>query len=295
MGKKFKDLDLNNAFLFAATMSDPDTCRLVLEIILGEELPPVTVHTEHTVLFSADFRSVRFDVYATDELQVNYNIEAQRYGVKDLPKRSRFHQAEMDVMSIKPGQKFEDLKPAYVIFVCTFDPFGKGLYKYTFENACQECGIPLEDGAKRIFLNTKGTNADEVSLELQHFLSYVQQSTDEFVADVNDANISKIHERVTRVKEMKDLEEMFMTGEEWLEEMKAEGLAEGLAEGRTQGLAEGRISGIAQSVITVISRWGNVPADIEAKIMSESEEAVLLAWVKSASEASSLEEFIEKM
>lgn len=58
MGKSFKELDLSNAFLFAAALSDADTCRLVLEIILGEKLPPVSVHAEHMVFVSSDFTRV---------------------------------------------------------------------------------------------------------------------------------------------------------------------------------------------------------------------------------------------
>ena len=47
-----------------------------------------------------------------------------------------FHQAEMDVTSLLPGEDFSKLRTGYVIFICTFDPFGKGLYRYTFENRC---------------------------------------------------------------------------------------------------------------------------------------------------------------
>ncbi len=41
MGKKFKELDLSNAFLFAAALEDPQTCRLVLEIILGRKVESI--------------------------------------------------------------------------------------------------------------------------------------------------------------------------------------------------------------------------------------------------------------
>ena len=34
--KPFKELDLSNSFLFAAALEDEETCRLVLEIILGK-------------------------------------------------------------------------------------------------------------------------------------------------------------------------------------------------------------------------------------------------------------------
>lgn len=35
MKEQFKDLNLNNWFLFAAVLEDSEACKLVLEIILG--------------------------------------------------------------------------------------------------------------------------------------------------------------------------------------------------------------------------------------------------------------------
>lgn len=103
--KKFEDLDLSNAFLFAAALEDPETCRLILELILGESLPNVNVHVEHSILFNSDFRSIRLDVYAEDELQVGYDLEMQNEAKEILPKRSRFYQAEIDVGALKPDRK----------------------------------------------------------------------------------------------------------------------------------------------------------------------------------------------
>ncbi len=37
----------------------------------------VKVHAEHSILVNSDFKSVRLDIYASDEMQVNYNLEAQ--------------------------------------------------------------------------------------------------------------------------------------------------------------------------------------------------------------------------
>lgn len=277
MIKPFKELDLSNAFLFDAAMADNDTCKLVLEIILGRKLPQVQVHVEHSILISSDFRSVRFDVYACDEVRVNYNIEAQNENEHDLPKRSRYHQAEMDVAALKPGEKFSDLKPAYIIFVCTFDPFGKGLYRYTFENTCKECGIPLDDEATRIFLNTKGKNTNEVPKELIHFLNYMEHSDDAYVSQVNDTNISRLHKRVQSVKSMKEMEERYMTGEEMLEKREAKGLTEGAA----------------QMVITFLSEKGVVPETLTDKILSEKDVEVIQSWGKLAARVSSVEEFEE--
>ena len=118
MGKKFKDLDLSNAFLFAAALEDPQTCRLVLEIILGRKVPKVKVHTEHTILYNSEFRSVRLDVYAEDEFHVSYDLEMQNQNERNLAKRSRYYQAEMDVSSLKPGEDFNGLKPSCIIYIC---------------------------------------------------------------------------------------------------------------------------------------------------------------------------------
>ncbi len=105
MEKTFQELDLSNSFLFAAALEDSETCRLVLEIILEHELPRVTVHAEHSILVSSDFRSVQLDIYASDEVHVNYNVEAQNWNEGNLAKRSRFHQAEMDVYPEHEGRE----------------------------------------------------------------------------------------------------------------------------------------------------------------------------------------------
>ena len=61
-------------------------CQLVIELILGIKVPKVSVHVEHSILISSDFRSVRLDVYASDELKVGYDIEAQNEDAGNLVK-----------------------------------------------------------------------------------------------------------------------------------------------------------------------------------------------------------------
>ncbi|MBD5456466.1 MAG: Rpn family recombination-promoting nuclease/putative transposase [Lachnospiraceae bacterium] len=214
--KQFKDLDLSNAFLFSAALEDEETCRLVLECILGTPVGRVKVKAERSILFSSDFRCVRLDIFASDEFNVGYNLEMQNADEKNLPKRSRYHQAEMDLSSLKPGQDFNDLKPSIIIFICSFDPFGRGLYRYTFEERCLEEEFSLEDGTKRIFLSTKGTYKKDVSEELVNFLNYVTNSTDACVNQMSDDNLRRIHERVKILKQSRKLEEKYMQFQELL-------------------------------------------------------------------------------
>lgn len=275
MEKTFQELDLSNSFLFSAALEDEETCQLVLEIILGCKIPKAKVHAEHSVLINSDFKSVRLDIYASDEVQVNYNLEAQNENQGNLPKRSRFYQAEMDVSSLKPGEDYHNLKPGYVIFICSFDPFGQGLYRYTFEERCLERDISLGDGTRKIFLNTKGKNEDEVSEELVHFLKYVEESTSEYVSSITDESIIHLHEKITELKKQRKLEARYMTVEEWMS-IRAD---------------KAREEGKQESILMLLSEVGDVPAELETRIFSERDSETLKNWLKLAARAESVEQF----
>ena len=209
--KNFKDLNLSNAFLFAVAMQDEETCRIVLETVLDKEIGKVKVNVEHTILYSSDIRSVRLDVYARDAVEVDYDIEMQNEDEKNLPKRSRYYQAQMDIARLKPNETYRNLQSNYVIFLCTFDPFGHQLYRYTYEMCCKETGEPLEDGAYRIFLNTKGKNAGDVPTQLVNLLGYLEHSTDDYVEEHSDVSLQRLHEKVTELKHDREWEGRYMT------------------------------------------------------------------------------------
>ncbi len=236
MRRKFQELNLKDAFLFAAAMQDEEICRTILEVILEKPVDKISVHTEHSLLFSSDFRSIRLDVYVRDGLQVEYNLEMQNEDRKNLARRSRYHQAEMDVASLKPGEDFSDLKPGYVIFICTYDPFDRHMYRYTFENRCLEQDFPLGDETKKIFLSTKGENEEEVPSVLVNFLRYVENSTDEYAETVNDAAVQMLHRKVTQLKKSREWEGRYMKFEELLLESEEKGREEGRQEGKADML-----------------------------------------------------------
>ena len=128
----------------------------------------------------------------------------------NLPLRSRYYQAQLDVGGLKPGEDYTNLKLLYVIFICNFDPFKEELYRYTFSMQCEERNIFLNDGVKRIFLNTKGKNKDEVSTTLVDFLGYLNDSTDSYVKQNSNEKIREIHERIKILKKNRDVEERYM-------------------------------------------------------------------------------------
>ena len=208
---KFQELNLNNAFLFPAALEDPETCRLVLECITDETVGELKVKAEYTKLYNSEFKYIRLDVYAKDVVtEVSYDLEMQNKDEYNLPLRSRYYQAQIDVTNLKFGEEYKDLKPLYVIFICNFDPFDKEFYRYTFSMQCEEGNFPLDDGVKRIFFNTAGKNREEVPKILIDFLGYLNDSTDSYVEQDLDEKVKQIHERIKLLKQNRDVEKNYM-------------------------------------------------------------------------------------
>ena len=243
--KTLKDLNLLDRFLFSQAADDPDTMRDMLEIILGREvvlkLLPQTEKEQRTHPLN---RYVRLDVWAMDEEERIYNTEVQREDTGNLPKRSRFYQALIDSNLLKPGEVgFQRLNPVYIILLCPIDLFGYGLYRYTFQMQCKEVpGLSLQDGAVRIFLNTRGQHAEGVPQELIELLRYMEHTTEEVSASCTSERIHNIQKRIHAIKSSEKIGVKYMQAweEKILEQEKAreEGHASGLREGLIQKLKE---------------------------------------------------------
>ena len=209
--RKFQELNLSDDFLFPAALEDPITCRLVLECIIEEKIGELEVKVEYTKKYNSEFKYIRLDVYAKDSVtKLSYNLEMQNKDEHNLPLRSRYYQSQIDIGNLKPGEDYRNLKPVYVIFICNFDPFDQELYRYTFSMQCEERGFILNDGAKRIFLSTKGKNESEVPTLLLDFLGYLNDSTDEYVEYNPNEKIKEIHGRIKEMKKNRDVEARYM-------------------------------------------------------------------------------------
>lgn len=323
MGESFQKLNLTNAYLFAAAMQDEEICRNVLEIALNKRISRVKAHVEQVLFLDSEFKSVRFDVYASDEEEVSYDVEMQNDFGRDLPRRCRYYQAELDVSSLKPGEDYKELKPSYIIFICAFDPFGKGRYQYVFEEYCKEAGLALGDGTQKIFFNTNGTDSENITPQLLHLFEYLKQSTEEVANMHNDEKIQLIHRRVEYLKRDRKLEAGYMTMEEYIHseaerrakemaemlakpmaesmakpmaETLAKPLAESMAKPMAESLAESlAASKIAQNIVALLAELGSVPEELSECIAAEKREDTLAAWLKIAARADSIEEFQSKM
>lgn len=88
-------------------------------------------------------------------------------------------------------------------------------------------GLRLEDGATRIFLNTRGIETTGVSQELIDLLHYFEKTTDSNAAASSSDKIRRLHEKVSRIKDSEEIGIKFMN--EWEEKMleRKEGREEG--------------------------------------------------------------------
>lgn len=231
--KSLQDLTLLDRFLFAEVMEDPKTFENILSIILGEDISiKGRPQSEHESRTSPLKRQVRLDVWAEDETDAVYNVEAQKENTKNLPHRSRFYQALIDSKLLDPGEvDFSNMKDCYSIIIAPFDLFGRGLYQYTFQMTCAETDQLLEDGATRIFLNTHGKNSEDISPELKELLYYMEHTTEEI--SCSTSRLQEIKNHVNIVKSSEEIGVKYM--QEWEEKIleKRKARAEGRAEGET--------------------------------------------------------------
>lgn len=270
--KTLQDLNLINGFLFGASTEDPQNAEFIAKLIIeratGRKVKEVTV-TQEKNLFGLDvnYHGIRMDLYVTECENNNvvrvYDIEPNRYGINELPKRSRFSQALTDAKLLKSGKVYKDMPEYLSIWILTKDPFGKNQMLYSVKN-CVE-GFPeivYNDGVKKLFLYVGGELGG--SEPLKDLLRYFLQSEKQ---NVVDESIEKLHTIVEKVKNNRKVGEQYMTWQEMLEyekeEAREEARAEGLAEGRAEGHAEGYAEAKSESIVAVIKMCKNLDASDE--------------------------------
>lgn len=271
--KKLKELTIKDNFLFGAVMADEANCRGLLELVLEIRIEQVKVSREKSIVYHPEYKGVRLDVYAEDEKHTHYNVEMQVVGSPDLGKRTRYYHSQIDMELMASGGNYAELPNTYVIFICDFDPFGKGKYRYTFQNFCAEDKeICLQDCSASVFLNTRGENDADVPKALVRFLEFVRANSDESMQDFGDAFVMQLQNAIHQIKCNREMEERFMLFEEMLRDERAEGKAE--------------------AILDLLSERGEIPNELAEKIMREKNFAVLKRYLKAAAEAESIEQFM---
>ena len=277
--RNFKDLTIRDAFMFAAVMSDPEICRRVLELALGIPISEVHIQTEKTMSYHSEYHGVRLDVYAADVNRTRFNVEMQVTLQKFLSKRSRYYHNQIDMDALLTGNSYEDLPDTYVIFICDFDPFGDGLYRYSTGTYCEETGNRINDGVKTIYLNAHGKNRKDIPEELLEFLDYVKNTGRRKEISTADPFVRHLQNTIDTIKQDRSMEERYMLLEEMMRNEKQEG---------RQEIA-------VQFLLDSLNSKFSVSTALSKKISSETDMNKLQSWFQLSLKVTSLEDFEKNM
>ena len=200
-----------------------------------------------------------------------------------LGKRSRYYQSQMDMELLLSGEDYSELPDTYVIFICDFDPFEEGKYRYTFKMTCKESvQTNLEDGRTIVFLNTHGKNESEVPKELVTFLKFVKADLAGSEEAFDDSYVEQLQNFIRKIKGSREMEERFMIFEEMLKEEREEGREEGR-------------SVLKETLLLCLQSFGDVPDEVLEQIQTQQDMEVLKNWMQTAFQSKTLEEFVQKM
>ena len=149
--KKFRLID--DTFFSACFDNNEADVEYILRIILDKpNLKVLKVQTQKNVenLYG---RSVRFDVFATDDSGKLYNIEVQRADSGAIPSRARYNSVMLDYHKLKKKAKFNELPETFVIFITEHDVLKDGKQIYHIERIIRETNKLFEDGTHIIYVN----------------------------------------------------------------------------------------------------------------------------------------------
>ncbi len=171
-------LPISDARVFAKIAQEhPDICHKLAERLIGAPTGSVTKVVSEDEESTLDARGVRFGVYIEGE-QALVDVEMQTTRSSDLSQRAACYRAVLTRRGLRRGENFAALSRRYVVFICTFDPFGCGWARYSARTRIKDemngrGGFTVEDGETTLFYNAAGF-ADCDDPGIAHVLEYVQ-------------------------------------------------------------------------------------------------------------------------
>lgn len=252
--RKLEELNLMDDFLFQELVAQEgdgeEFVRILLKTILGKTVRKVKIVPQKNVLgIDTNRHGIRLDAYieeSADEMIPNgkvldaeissdiYDIEPNKnYEKKSLPKRMRYYHGLIDTQLLSNGVQYDKLQNVIIIVILPYDPFGKNRMVYTIRNQCvEDVSVPYDDGAKKIFLYTKGTEGNP-SQELRDMLKYIEVTTEE---NVTNQDIESVNRLVNKLKQKREVGINYMKSWEREEMVRDEGREEGREEGAERKL-----------------------------------------------------------
>ena len=242
--EKYENISFTNNFAFCKVLQNEEICREVIETLLHIKVGKLKYKSlEKELKLEIDKRAVRLDVYVADSDRV-FDLEMQTTDNKNLDCRMRYYQSMIDAELLDKGADFTELKESNVIFFCTFDPFRKGLPRYTFCNTCEELpDLKLADKCRKIAYNVNAFKkvGDEKVRKLLEFISTGKSET---------SLTNKINQELIRVQGNEEWRAEYMTLEMLKKDTYDSGFTDGRNEGISMGLSQAKIE-TAKNALTM--------------------------------------------
>ena len=214
-------MTFSNNLVFLEVMKNKELCKHLIEHVLHIHIREILyLETDKSISVRIDSKRIRLDVYVKDENDTVLDIEMQTTGpnstvyrgtdeetvLRELPLRTRYYQSLASMDMLHRGMTYNELRKSYVIFICTFDPFGKGLPVYHFTYRCKENNaLEMQDLTENIFLNARAADKTD-DKELSAFLSYVNgnKPESEFTRTVDRETARVKDDEIWRARGRKD-------------------------------------------------------------------------------------------
>lgn len=205
--KRLEELEIWDDFMFGAVMRNKGLCKPLLEMILRKKIKDIQYpELQKTIDKQYDAKSIRLDVYVEDDIQTVYNIEIQTTNKKNLPKRTRYYQGIIDLNILDKGEDYNKLRKSFIIFICNYDPFGKGRCMYRFENICvDDPMMKLGDDSVKIIINPFGKSDDRMGKGFKSFMEFLKSGKP------NDSYTEALAKEMDYVKSSEEWRREYMT------------------------------------------------------------------------------------
>ncbi len=234
--KPIEELTFTDDYMFGYVMRNEEICKELLERLLKIKIERLEYpELQKSISPYYEAKGVRLDVYVKDSDKV-FDIEIQNGKKLNLGKRCRYYQSMIDIDNLLKGANYNALNESYIIFICTFDPFGKSLSHYTLKTCCiQDLDVDIKDGAIKEIFNAKAY-ANEEDIEISNFLKYIdsKETSDDFTDKINHlVENAKINEKFRSKYLAVNIRETDI-----YEEGRNDGFAQGISQGAEQKAIE---------------------------------------------------------
>jgi len=270
-------LDLRCDWAFKRVMQDPELLMLLLNDFLPETITEVQYLHNEPSLIDRDEKQVIMDVICTVNNGRRFIVEMQQFKKSDFRARMFYYGASLVRSQLKSGDKYDSLKPVYVICFMDFKlrhPDDKLVYRYWMEEleshepygkwlSIYLCELPRLQKSAMAEMN----NVESWFHILRESVTFagIPEDMDSRFAKVLLASMMNTvpeNEKLEYLRAMTEDEERLEYGRDRYEDGLSEGMEKGIKEGIEKKARATALTMLSDGVsIVQIARWTGLPED----------------------------------